>query len=323
MEADNLNAMEIARVLNDNDAAREMLEAILWPNGPVCPKCGAAGGYRLTPKPGSTTRKGLVKCKACRKPFTVTVGTVFEDSHLPLGKWMHALYEMCACKNGVSALELSRKLDIGYEAAWFMCHRIRYAMGADPGAEMLKGNVEVDEAYVGGKPRPGTGPHKRGRGTDKTPVLALVERGGNVRTRVVADVTGATLKAAIRENVDRTATINTDQFVSYLGIGAEFDGGHKSVDHSAGEYVGADGGSTNTAESFFARVKRSVIGVFHRVSREHLHRYMTEAEFRWNARKITDGTRTASAIKGAVGKRLTYKPMPKKTNVWGSAEGAD
>ncbi len=251
-------------------------------------------------------RPGLKKCRPCRKQFTVTVGTIFESSHIPLSDWMFAFQTMCASKKGVSALQLQRMLELGsYESAWFMCHRIRHAMQTTGG--FLKGDVEVDETYVGGKPRPGGEPSKRGRGTKKTPVVALVERNGNVKTKVVADVTAKTLKGAIRESVEKASTIYTDEFPAYRGTGAEFDGGHKTVNHRKKEYSKGDGTHSNTVESYFALIKRGVYGNFHHVSKKHLFRYCAEFEFRWNNRGGCDTARTLVALTQVSGKRLTYQ----------------
>lgn len=303
MEPKNATLCEVSK-LTENDA-RQYLESLLWPDGPVCPHCK---GNNVTRIQGESTRPGLLICNPCRQQFTVTVGTVFEDSHIPLRTWVIAFQMMCASKKGVSAKQLQRQLGLGsYKSAWFMCHRIRHAMQSGPLADLLRGKVEVDETYVGGrKPRPGTGEHKRGRGTTKTPVVALVERKGNVRTRVVADVTAKTLKTAIRENVDRQASIFTDEWPAYRGIGNEFGGGHAVVNHGTGEYS-KDGVNTNTAESFFALLKRGVYGTFHHVSKMHLHRYCDEFEFRWNHRGVMDGERMESALKASAGKRLMYK----------------
>jgi transposase-like protein len=217
-----------------------------------------------------------------------------------------ALHLMTSSKKGISSKQLQRNLGLAsYQSAWHMSHRIRHAMFAPDGL-LLTGSVEVDETYVGGKPRPGSDEKaKRGRGTKKIPVVALVERDGRVRSRVIEHVDAKTLKSAIRENVDRSATIYTDEWSSYRGIGSEFAGGHKTVNHGAGEYVSGDA-STNTAESFFALMKRGVYGVFHHVSKQHLQRYCDEFSFRWDRRAMTDGERTIDAIRGAEGKRLTY-----------------
>ena len=282
------------------DNARLFLEGIRWPKGPICPHCKSD---RVTALNGAKCRPGLKKCKACRKQFTVTVGTIFERSHIPLADWVYAFARMCASKKGVSAHQLHRELRVQYKTAWFMCHRIREAMRDNVG--ILSGQVEVDETYVGGKPRY-KGQSKRGRGTKKTPVVALVERTGRVHSRVVTNVTGTTLKAAIRENVSSESVILTDDFRAYRGIGKHFVGGHKSTAHTLGEYAKEDGTHTNTVESYFALIKRGVYGTFHHVSSHHLPRYCDEFSFRWNHRMVTDEERTVAAIKQADGKRLTY-----------------
>jgi transposase-like protein len=200
-----------------------------------------------------------------------------------------------------------RHCQISYKSALFMMNRIRFAMAPDADAPKLTGTVEADETYVGGKPRPGDGQiNKRGRGTKKTPVFAVVERNGDIRRRVVADVTGETLKAAIREEVDFKARIITDELSSYGGIGQHFEGGHHRVNHSTREYSRGDI-HTNTAESSFAVVKRGIMGIYHNVSREYLHRYIWQFDFVWNHRNLNDGERTFMAIQSAEGKRLMYR----------------
>jgi transposase-like protein len=289
------------------DEARETLERILWPHGPVCAHCCAM--ENLTRLQGKAHRTGVFQCNNCHDQFTVTVNTIFEDSHIPLRKWLMAFALLCSAKKGISALQLQRELELGsYRTAWHMAHRIRHAMSKEPLAGLLRGTVEVDETYVGGKPRPEAGaPNaKRGRGTKKTPVVALVERGGKVRVRKTERVDGKTLKAAIRKNVDRSATIMTDEWPAYRGIGTEFDGGHKTVNHGQGEYARGDA-HVNTAESFFALLKRGVMGSFHHISKQHLDRYCDEFSFRWNHRKTTDSERTIEAVKGAEGRRLMYR----------------
>jgi transposase-like protein len=220
---------------------------------------------------------------------------------------MFAFAAMCSAKKGISALQLQRQLELGsYRTAWFMCHRIRHAMKTNS-FDPLVGAVEVDETYVGGKPRKGTGEvNKRGRGTKKVPVVALVERSGRVRSRVITDVTAKTLKSAIRDNVSREATIITDELSSYKGIGKEFEGGHKTVNHGEGEYARNDGTNTNTVESYFALIKRGVYGNFHHVSRQHLQRYCDEFSFRWDHRSASDMERTVTALRQSEGKRLMY-----------------
>jgi transposase-like protein len=271
--------VEVSRFTEEE--AREYLEAVLWPNGPVCPHCGTLGNAAKLE--GEAHRPGVYKCRErdCRKQFTVTVNTVFHRSHIPLRTWVMAFSILCAAKKGVSAKQLQRELGLGsYQAAWHMCHRIRLAMAKEPLKGMLAGQVEVDETYVGGKPRKGSGePAKTGRGTKKVPVMALVERGGNVRAMPIERVDARTLKGAIRENVDRGAMILTDEWAAYKGIGDEFKRGHFTVNHGAGEYA-CGGAHTNTAESYFALLKRGITGSFHHVSKKHLHRYCDEFSFR-------------------------------------------
>lgn len=314
MSDKNLNLSTLAELFADEDKAREFLEEKLWPGGPVCPHCKSDNGaYILTPKPGSKTpvRKGVYKCKACRKQYTVRVGTIFEDSHIPLRKWLMAIHLLTSSKKGISSLQIQREVGVTYKSAWFMTHRIREAMTETSASPSLGGpgtSVEVDETYVGGKPRKGTPKDevKRGRGTRKTPVVVLVERDGNAVSHPVRTVRAYELRKVICDNVEASSKIVTDEFTSYAGIGKKFAGGHSTVCHSAGEYKNEDGEHTNTAESFFALIKRGHIGAFHQMSEKHLHRYVTEFTFRWNRRKITDGERMVDAIKGAKSKRLYY-----------------
>jgi transposase-like protein len=215
---------------------------------------------------------------------------------------------MASHKKGVSALQLQRNLGLhSYRPAWHLAHRIRAAMRQKLIAKKLKGVVEVDETYIGGKPRKDNGKdNKRGRGTKKTAVMALIERKGNAISKPVERVNAKSLKGAIREMVDKSSIIMTDEWPAYNGIGREFAGGHNVVNHGSGEYVNGDI-STNTAESYFALLKRGVHGTFHHVSKQHLHRYCDEFSFRWNHRKVSDGERATQAIKGIEGKRLLLK----------------
>lgn len=314
-----LNLSTLAELFADEDKARDFLEEKLWPGGPVCPHCESAGGaYLLTGKAESKTpvRKGVYKCKTCRKQYTVRVGTIFEDSHIPLRKWLMALHLLTSSKKGISSLQISREVGITYKSAWFMTHRIREAMTEILSEPSLGGSgtsVEVDETYVGGKPRPGGKPSKSGRGTNKKPVLVLVERDGNAVAHPVKTVRAYELNRAILKTVDLSSTLVTDEFNVYNHVGKKFEGGHSTVHHRSGEYRNEDGQHTNTAESFFALIKRGHIGAFHQMSEKHLHRYVTEFTFRWNRRKITDGERMVAAIKGAEGKRLYYASPDKKT----------
>jgi predicted Zn finger-like uncharacterized protein len=297
-------AIDVGRLTEDE--ARAILEDIRWPKGIECPHCKSKDVVKINSK---AARDGLLRCKECRKQFTVTVGTVIHGSHITLRQWVQAFYSMCSHKKGVSSLQLQRNLGLhSYRSAWHLTHRIRMAMREDPFASLLKGVVEIDETYIGGKPPKDGKKHKRGRGTKKAPVVALVERNGKVISKPVEDVTARTLKSAIREAVDKEAMIMTDEWEPYRGIGNEFKGGHGIIKHSEGEYVKGDV-STNTAESFFALLKRGVHGTFHHISKKHLSRYCNEFSFRWDNRKVSDGKRTENAIKGFVGKKLTLKEV--------------
>lgn len=297
------------------DEARAFLERIRWPEGPACVHCGSVQVTRLE---GKATRPGVFKCreKGCRRQFTVTVGTIFHGSHIQLRDWVYAFASMCGSKKGISALQLKRELGLQYRSAWFLCHRIREAMKADPLRGMLRGVVEMDETYVGGKPRltPEARRQLKRKGqhvpwTDKVPVVALVQRDGEIRTRAIADVKPGSLKAAIyemAEGVDPSATLNTDQHKMYRAIGRRF-ASHRVVNHPAREYFRhSDQAGINTAECFFGLLKRGIHGAFHHVSKRHLQRYCDEFSFRWNHRKVTDHERTIAAIRGAEGKRLSY-----------------
>ncbi len=306
MKTETLNLATLSPLFADEEAARKFLESQRWPNGPICPHCGSTKAYPLTAKPGSKkpVRKGVYCCAKCRKQFTVRIGTIFENSHIPLNKWLMAFHLMSSSKKGISSMQLHRELGITLKSAWFLSHRIRESM-AEKHGDLLCGKVEVDETYVGGKPRKGSGGSKRGRGTDKTPVMALVERDGRVRSHPLERVNAKALKGAIFENVDRSSHIMTDEFPAYSGIGMYYRS-HKKVNHSEGEYVREDV-NTNTAESFFALLKRGHYGIFHSLSKQHLFRYCNEFTFRWNNRKVSDGERMVEAIKGAEGKRLMYR----------------
>jgi len=306
-----LNLASLSNLFSDEDSARDFLESKLWPNGPVCPHCdNKDGAYKLEPKPESKkpVRKGVYCCKECRKQFTVRVGTIFEDSHIPLCKWLMASHLMMSSKKGMSSLQISRELGITPKSAWFLTHRIREALRKTDG-DPLGGIVEADETYVGGKPRPGTGAHKGGWGTKKTPVMVLVERDGRSVVRPLERVNSKNLKGTIEEKVAKSAIIMTDELCFYRGLNKKF-AGHEHVRHSIKQYTKKtrDGLTihVNTAESFFALLKRGHYGTFHQLSKKHLHRYCDEFGFRWNYRKVTDGQRMIAAIQGVKGKRLLY-----------------
>jgi transposase-like protein len=289
------------------DEARAYFEAQRWPDGkPVCPHCA---GTNCTRMDGAKHRAGAIQCNECRRQFTVTVGSVMEDTHLSLSTWVKAFHYMCSAKKGMSALQLQRNLGLGsYRTAWHLAHRIRLAMKCQPIAGMLAGEVQVDETYVGGKPRKRTGkPRVYGRGTKKQAVMVLVETNGNAVSHPIERLRSADLKDAMRAVIDPEATIVTDDLAAYPQAAAGFAGGHYRVTHSQGQYVRTDGRHTNTAESFFALLKRGHYGVFHHLSKKHLHRYCDEFTFRWNGRTISDSERRDEAVKGAEGKRLMYK----------------
>ena len=299
--------------LRSPEAAVEYLERLRWSDGPVCPHCKTpeADGrahYRVKAK---STRRKLWKCYACRKQFTVTVGTIFEDSHITLDKWLLAFYLLCSSKKGMSAHQLHRMLGVTYKTAWFMCHRIRWTMTEPAVTERLSGVVEADETYIGGKARN----KKRGkahnpnvgRGKGKSPVMVVVERGGKARSAHVANVTSESLKGVLRRHVDRGAKVMTDAYPSYRGLHHEF-ATHEVINHQDFEYVRGDV-HTNTAENFFAILKRGINGVYHHVSEAHLHRYLSEFDFRYNARAAngySDASRTRLALAQVEGKRLMY-----------------
>ena len=288
---------------SDELTAVEFLEKQRWGNDPACVKCGSVEVYKMKDaKTGERNKRFLWRCRDCREQYTVRIGTVYEESRIELRHWCYAFWRACTSKKGVSALEIKRHCQISYKSALFLMNRIRFAMAPDPNQPKLTGVVEVDETYIG--PRklryPGTSP--RGHGTtSKVPVFCAVERDGEIRRRIIADVTGHTLKAAIREEVDSRARIMSDDNNAYFGLGKEF-AGHDTVCHSTREYARGDVHS-NTAESSHALVKRGIVGIYHNVSREYLHRYLWQFDFMWNTRKMNDGERTVLAMKAAEGRR--------------------
>jgi len=296
-------------IFHDDNAAREYLETVLWPHGPVCPRCGVLGD-RITKMTGKSLRPGVYNCKDCRKPFSVTVGTVMERSHIPLSKWVLATRLMAASKKGMSAHQLHRMLDTSYEAAWFLFHRLREAADDIGATGPLGGGgkiVESDEAYIGGRE---ANKHKskrkiKGGHAGKMPVVALVERGGRTKSFHVANVTAANLRSIMVKHIDRKSSLMTDERRDYIELGREF-ARHERVSHGQEEYVRGDA-HTNTVEGHFALLKRGVYGTFHNISEAHLSRYLAEFDFRANTRDLNDGERAAALLAGAKGKRLLYR----------------
>ena len=290
-------------IFHDADKAREYLESLHWPDGPVCPHCGE--DERITRLTSKTARAGLVMCNACRKQFTVTVGTIMEDSKIPLNKWLMAYRLLNGGKKGFSAHELHRALGITYKSAWFLAHRIRETM--DSGSSPLGGPgkiVEADETFVGGKYK-----NRAYRETaPKKAVVTLVERHGRARSFHVAKVTGKQVRSLLFRNVTRDSVLSTDEGAAFKMAGLDYKL-HLTVNHSARQFTRLDRVShSNTAENFFSVFKRGIIGTYHHLSEAHLHRYCREFDFRYNTRTMTDAERTAEAIKGARGKRLMYRP---------------
>jgi len=295
-----MNADLTHPVFIDEDKAREHLEMLRWPNGPFCPHCGDA--EKITRLEGKSHRPGLHQCNACRQHFTVTVGTLFERSHIPLHKWLLAFHLMSASKKGISAHQLHRMLGITYKTAWFMAHRIREAMTNKPNGMLgNSGPVEADETFIGTKP----GARKRRGYGHKNAIVSLVERGGEVRSFHVPSVNAKTLKSILKSHIVENARLVTDDAGQYRIIGPEF-AEHDVVCHSNGEYVREDV-HTNTVEGYFSILKRGLIGTYQHVSVQHLQRYVCEFDFRYNHRHRTDFQRTTDALKCIEGKRLTYR----------------
>jgi transposase-like protein len=297
---------QVPLACSNESAAVEFMESQRWGKTPACVHCGSLDVYKmLNPKTGQRNERYLWRCRDCGKQYTVRIGTIYEESRIPLRHWCYAFWRAATSKKGVAALEIMRHCQISYKSALFLMNRIRFAMAPELPSPKLTGTVEVDETYVGGKPRH-RGHNKVGRGTSKTPVFAAVERGGRIRRKIVANVSGKTLRDAIRADVSSQARIMTDNFFAYQNIGSQYAGGHESVNHTTKEYARGDV-HTNTVESSFALVKRGIMGVYHSVSKEYLHRYLWQFDFIWNNRQLNDGERTAELIRGTEGKRLMYK----------------
>jgi transposase-like protein len=312
--------MALPKIYSDEDAARKHLEALQWPEGVVCPHCGNVDQARIKSLQGKSTRPGVYKCNECRKPFSVTVGTVFERSHIPLHKWLYATHLMTASKKGISAHQLHRTLEVTYKSAWFMAHRIREAM-ADNVRGPMGGEgqiVEADETYFGpvaaakvrGKTTTGRKFTKGGRSgpSNKRPIVSLVERGGRVRSFHIASADKENVQSIVLDNIDRESRLHTDESKLYHGAALHF-ASHETVKHSAKEYVRGDV-HTNSAEGYFSIFKRGMRGVYQHCKEKHLHRYLAEFDFRYNNRialGVNDTERADNAAKAIRGKRLTYR----------------
>lgn len=286
---------ELRAATGDERRSVEFLERHRWADEPACPRCGVLDVYQMRTASGERNPYFRWRCRGCKKMFTVRTGTVFEESRLPLRVWVFAFWKACASKKGISALQLSREMEITHKSALFVLRRIRYGLGEGADKSLFRGTVEVDETYVGGKPRI-KGISKRGRGTSKTPVVAVVERGGGVRFQVMPRITAKNLETAIVANVDTDSRLITDELHAYRRAGKAFKGGHHTVKHGAGEYARGDVHS-NTVESVFSLLQRGIIGTFHSVSVKHLPNYLDEFAFRYDTRKLDDGPRVQQAIR--------------------------
>ena len=272
----------------------------------TCPRCWGLDVYQMKGRDGERNKDYRWRCRECKQFFTVRTGSIIEETRLPLRVWVYAIWKACSSKKGISALQLSRETEITHKSALFILRRIRHGLGEAYQPKMT-GTVEVDEVYVGGKPRYKSISNP-GHGTNKTPVVGIVQRGGDVRFQMMERVTSENIGRFVAENADLSCRIITDELAVYNQVGKAFEGGHEVVTHGAKEYVrrGTDIHS-NTVEGVFSLIRRGMMGTFHSVSRKHLPNYLNEFQFRWNTRKMNDGQRVSAAIKQIDGKRLQYR----------------
>jgi transposase-like protein len=297
---------------HNEEAAFAYVEAHLWPEGPVCPHCGNCDEKRVGRLTGKTSRPGLRKCYACRKTFTVRIGSIFEDSHFPLHLWLQAIQLICGSKKGISTRQIQRTFNCSMKTAWFLTHRIREIMKPADAAGPLGGEgktIEADVTYVGRKPMKKA---HRGGGSNMNPVFSLIERDGGARSVHMPNVRVENLGAALENHASGKSTLMTDEAAAFTELGWNFKS-HQSVNHSKDEYVRREGPrviTTNGVEGFFSILKRGVYGVYQHVSEAHLHRYLYEFDFRYSNREklgVNDVARASRALAGAKGRRLTYE----------------